>query len=475
MVNIGRRLHVVRKCLVWAFLIVLASMVPLAQAQPSQESLNLTEQDLSIDLKLNPSTFTLGDIVTVTLTVRNLSESDANIWLRSGLPPGFKIPLEMLPIGSSYNLRSGVFQWEGAINQGATMVIEMEAQASNIETSGPIVVQSQVGYIGYSTPTDRFAYLAVSALDQTAELDHNSETVIEEIPAYSINPSAQVEQGWPWWWYFGDGSVNVSDDAARTTDVYDSEPERFPVELDQDPFVEVLVDVDQLEFSRLVTFSALTDIYEPSFIWDFGDGELARHQSVMHSFDSVGEFDIILMAYNSQDIVSDTLSITVTPDQVYLTPQVQETFIETTFVVQDPISSTIVQKPLDPLAQQMLDGINYERLLAGLAPLSWSDDLARSSQHHTDDMAYNAFTGHYGSDASRPIERMRQASYEGDYAGECTAWGFDDFASALTWWMNSPPHRAIILHPLATTMGGAHTFDTLAPHLYYWTIDFGVD
>ena len=126
------------------------------------------------------------------------------------------------------------------------------------------------------------------------------------------------------------------------------------------------------------------------------------------------------------------------------------------------------------LAEQMLQAINAEREAVGLSPLSWSDQLSRSAQHHSEDMAAYGFTGHYGSNGSRPADRIAQASYPGEYAGECTAWGFDDIASAVAWWMTSPPHRVIVLSTVATEIGGGYGYNPGAPSVHYWTIDFGV-
>jgi uncharacterized protein YkwD len=129
--------------------------------------------------------------------------------------------------------------------------------------------------------------------------------------------------------------------------------------------------------------------------------------------------------------------------------------------------------PDDPLAQKILEAVNAERAAAGLSALTWSSNLARSAQHHSEDMAGYGFTGHYGSNGSSPADRVQQASYEGDYAGECTAWGFDDIASAVAWWMTSPPHRVIILSTVATEVGGGYGYNPGAPSVHYWTLDFG--
>ena len=242
-----------------------------------------------------------------------------------------------------------------------------------------------------------------------------------------------------------------------------------------------------ISINQLVTFNAQDS--SPggmSYFWDFGDGNPASSRSVAHSFDSPGVYPVTLAVSNDFGVTLDTLEVHVTNYSIYL-PLVASTTegapAETPDLATDGVTETLeavdqapdLPIPADPLAQQILQAVNAEREAVGLALLTWSDQLARSSQHHTDDMATHWFTGHYGSNGSRPVDRMRQASYTGDYAGECTAWGFEDIASAVAWWMTSPPHRVIILSTVATEIGGAYSHNPNAPSVHYWTIDFGAE
>ena len=63
-------------------------------------------------------------------------------------------------------------------------------------------------------------------------------------------------------------------------------------------------------------------------------------------------------------------------------------------------------------------------------------------------MLVNGVQSHTGSDGSSPAQRVNDAGYA-SYAklGEIVFWGSGPgatAAAAVTWWMNSPRHRAII-------------------------------
>jgi uncharacterized protein YkwD len=243
--------------------------------------------------------------------------------------------------------------------------------------------------------------------------------------------------------------------------------------VDRPPQASIYTTRPTVRVGELVTFTALTTAAEVvSYYWDFGDGNSASHAYVAHSYGTPGSYSVTLAVSNDFGVALDTLAMRASPYVTYL-PLVanQGGLPSMPGLAVEP--EPVITPPADPLARQIWQAVNAEREAAGLHPLAWSGRLARSAQHHSNDMASNGFTGHIGSNGSRPIDRMRQASYAGDYAGECTGWGFDDIASALAWWMTSPPHRTIILSTVATEIGGAYSHNPDAPSVHYWTIDFG--
>jgi uncharacterized protein YkwD/chitodextrinase len=247
------------------------------------------------------------------------------------------------------------------------------------------------------------------------------------------------------------------------------------VVVDYQPEADIVSSALRVGVGELVTLTAMPWARERvDYYWDLGDGMEGRSHQVVTSYAMEGTYTVTLAVSNEHGVGLDTVILRVGPPVIYLP-----------FVTRNlPAEATVAQPdgeaaeggppaPEDPLARELLQAVNVQREAAGLSPLVWATELARSSQHHVEDMATNGFTSHYGSEGSRPIDRMRQASYTGDYAGECTAWGFSDLASVMAWWMGSPPHRTIILSTVATDMGGAYTYNPDALNVHYWTIDFG--
>jgi len=135
------------------------------------------------------------------------------------------------------------------------------------------------------------------------------------------------------------------------------------------------------------------------------------------------------------------------------------------------------QSPLDPAAtpaEMLLWYINEARRLHGLAPVAYNYELSIAAQMHTVDMAGNPEIMHGGSDGSRPAERQRRYGYPGAYAGEAVAWGWESPVPVVEFWVNSPPHRTLILNPAATEVGVGFRAEGTAPNLWYWAAEFGI-
>jgi uncharacterized protein YkwD len=109
----------------------------------------------------------------------------------------------------------------------------------------------------------------------------------------------------------------------------------------------------------------------------------------------------------------------------------------------------------DDLGTVVYNGVNRLRQTCGVI----GDDpvLTAAAQRHANDMLRNGVDGHIGSDGSSPQARITDAGYNRTgYTGEIVYWGTGSLATAsaaLDMWMDSPPHRAIILN-CAFTAGG---------------------
>jgi uncharacterized protein YkwD len=161
-------------------------------------------------------------------------------------------------------------------------------------------------------------------------------------------------------------------------------------------------------------------------------------------------------------------------------PVAIEQFDDGTGLVLEPVDleAPFVIQPVDlpdtlSPAEELFFYINETRGQFGLPALNPQGTLSAVAQQHVDDMLLNQYTAHIGSDGSTPPERFLLFEYQQGYAGEATAWGFEQAYEAVEFWINSPGHRRIILNRYATDVGVAFTMDYAAPNVWYWTAEFG--
>ncbi len=144
-----------------------------------------------------------------------------------------------------------------------------------------------------------------------------------------------------------------------------------------------------------------------------------------------------------------------------------------TFTVTLTPTSTLIAPDNLAFEQALAELINQQRANNGAAALTLEDAITQAARRHSNDMADHNFTGHTGSDGSNGGRRMQIAGYDWVTWGEIVAWGFPDAASALDWWMNSPPHRANILATRFVDFGVSYARNNNSTYTHYWTIDFG--
>ncbi len=227
--------------------------------------------------------------------------------------------------------------------------------------------------------------------------------------------------------------------------------------------------------------------------WDAGDGRTVEGPFFEHTYTRTGNYYVRLTAENSYGGTEVGQWVRIDPGflSTYL-PLIMANSggVETAVTVPRPGSEStpltadiqldqpFVMQPLDLPAglspsEQLFAYINEARAQFGLSPLNHISQLSTAAQQHTDDMARFGYTAHQGYDGSYPAERLLWAGYQAGYAGEATAWGFEYPYQAVEFWVNSPPHRRIILNPYATDVGVGYTVDFSAPNVWYWTAEFG--
>jgi uncharacterized protein YkwD len=94
----------------------------------------------------------------------------------------------------------------------------------------------------------------------------------------------------------------------------------------------------------------------------------------------------------------------------------------------------------------MLELVNQERIAAGLRPLAPDPELREVARRHSADMFERGYFAHATPEGRDPFDRMREANVHFVTAGENLALA-PTVQLAHTGLMNSPGHRANILHP----------------------------
>jgi uncharacterized protein YkwD len=72
----------------------------------------------------------------------------------------------------------------------------------------------------------------------------------------------------------------------------------------------------------------------------------------------------------------------------------------------------------DTIEMMMWRVINADRARAGVPPLVYDPLVAKAAAIHVEDMIANDFLEHYGTDGSRPIDRMRRVGVQVQWASE---------------------------------------------------------
>ncbi|MHC4338581.1 MAG: CAP domain-containing protein [Planctomycetota bacterium] len=104
-------------------------------------------------------------------------------------------------------------------------------------------------------------------------------------------------------------------------------------------------------------------------------------------------------------------------------------------------------------AQQLFDGINQQRVNAGLSPLILDDTATQVAFDHSADMQTRFFFDHVNPDGLTPFDRMAAAGMSYSWAGENIAKGMGTPGIIVAGWMASTGHRNNILNPNYTHTG----------------------
>jgi uncharacterized protein YkwD len=97
-------------------------------------------------------------------------------------------------------------------------------------------------------------------------------------------------------------------------------------------------------------------------------------------------------------------------------------------------------------AADVLAAINATRQAHGLKALRVASGLVRAARVHAGAMASSGFFSHSSRDGTSPAARIRRY-YRGSLVGETMLWRSPGVSAdqALQMWLDSPPHRKILM------------------------------
>jgi len=127
------------------------------------------------------------------------------------------------------------------------------------------------------------------------------------------------------------------------------------------------------------------------------------------------------------------------------------------------------------LVSQLFSLINAARASNGLPALSLNTSLTAAAKGHSIDMACHSSLSHTGWDGSTPKARISAQGYAYSYADEAIYAQPPEYGgtaqAAVDWWLNDPPHRAILLSSQATEIGLGYAYVAGSALGGYFTAD----
>lgn len=425
--------------------------------------------------------------------------------------------------------------WVGQPPHGAFELAQADAAVGqalpllvNIEGSQPIDLSWDLGdgrILNSDNPTISYAQagsyeILLTASNPLGSVELAQTVTISPEPAafFRINDTApQVGQllafthiggGEPpltYHWDFGDGAFSnqphpthnylvagTYEMVLTVQNAYGRSQKRIPITVGQAPVADMTV-AESGNVGTLFAGEATFDESVTKIVWQMGDGQTYEGERITHRYEQPGTYFVTMIATNPYGNSSKSALVhigggdapivaaappTVPPLEPPLSgvaggsdfaPAVDDAADGESIVSLEPNPAIDALPPAD----QLLWYINEARRQAGVGAVAWDTVLSEAAKIHADDMGSNKYTGHTGSDGSQPHERLARVGYDGGgYAGETTAWGFNNGREVVTFWLESPPHRVILLNPLADQVGLAQSTHFDAPSVWYWTAEF---
>lgn len=129
----------------------------------------------------------------------------------------------------------------------------------------------------------------------------------------------------------------------------------------------------------------------------------------------------------------------------------------------------------DDLLLEFYLAINKAREDNHVSKVDINLNLEDAAKRHCDDMFFNNFCSHIGSDKSNYITRARACGFKGFPSGEIIVkgpGGKNKINAVINGWLGSSGHRKILLDSLNLRMGAAYRLRTETINGNYWVAIF---
>ncbi|HSM58520.1 MAG TPA: PKD domain-containing protein [Candidatus Sulfomarinibacteraceae bacterium] len=482
-----------------------------------------SENTLSLSFDVSVANVTQPEQTITTLLRHGDNEQRATATFWIGLPPTATINVapRVAAVGQTIQLQA-VTSGPGPITQQWSL-----GDGREIGVRDPEIVYAAPGTyeIELRVANPLAATTAISEItivpEPTAEFTVDDDRFMVGQPVQFTNHSGGARP-LSFHWEFGDGHTSQEVNPSHTYETggdytvqlvveseYGKAETSLPLIVGASPIADFVLP-EQAVTGEAVQGHAFSDDTVTTLQWDMGDGRTYQGETMTHIYNRVGEFEVTLLAANDfgETVLSRSINVGAGTFSLYL-PLVTEVagyVVESVGGAAPPAedgpdpgtSSELIPESsggaavdlevFEPVTlpdqtslpedasppEQLLWYINEARRLHDLPPLQYNYELSIAAQHHTLDMAENPGVMHEGSDSSRPAERQNRYDYLGIYGGEAVAWGWESAIPVVEFWVNSPPHRTLILNPQAREVGVGYTADGTAPNIWYWAAEFGI-
>ena len=119
------------------------------------------------------------------------------------------------------------------------------------------------------------------------------------------------------------------------------------------------------------------------------------------------------------------------------------------------LSNTASAQSVNLDIPSLVQAVNQDRIVAGLAPLRRDETLEQAATLKAQDMLLYGYFAHNSPSGIEPWHWFRMAGYDYILAGENLALDFNDSTAVEAAWMASPKHRENLLNPEYEEVGYA--------------------